>query len=87
MSNDQDKPDLASASLIREALQARFGESPQVDDRLPGLDQLARMASRRVLRRFTDRAVDPALLQLLCACALAAGCCALPFMALKKNKI
>jgi nitroreductase len=72
MSNDQDKPDLASASLIREALQARFGESPQVDDRLPGLDQLARMASRRVLRRFTDRAVDPALLQLLCACALSA---------------
>lgn len=72
MSDDHDNPNPHSAGLIREALQARFGESPQVDDRLPGLDQLARMAGRRVLRRFADRAVDPALLQLLCACALSA---------------
>jgi nitroreductase/FMN reductase [NAD(P)H] len=67
-----DKNNLEAASLIRQTLQARFGESFVVDENLSGLEELARMANRRVLRRFTDRAVDPALLRLLCACALSA---------------
>src|SRR3954469_965048 len=64
--------DAKSAQSIRESLNRRFGEHLTVDDNLAGLDELARLAGRRVLRRTTDRAVDPALLRLLCACALSA---------------
>jgi len=59
-------------SSIRESLNRRFGETPAVDDNLAGLDALARIAGRRVHRRYTDRAVEPELLRLLCACALSA---------------
>jgi nitroreductase len=65
-------PDPTSAKTINAALQHRFGESIAVDENLAGLDALARMASRKVHRRYTDKAVDPALLRLLCACALSA---------------
>src|SRR3569833_3091125 len=57
---------------ITDAFKARFGESPAVDEGLRGLEALARLAGRRVHRRYTDKAVDPALLRLLCACALSA---------------
>src|ERR1700674_3689227 len=60
------------ASSIRDSLSRRFGETLAVDDNLAGLDALARLAGRRVRRRYADRAVDPALLRLLCACALSA---------------
>src|SRR5438128_737355 len=59
-------------SHIRDSLNRRFGETLAVDETLPGLDELARIAGRRVHRRYTDRKVDPALLRLLCACALSA---------------
>jgi nitroreductase/FMN reductase [NAD(P)H] len=36
------------------------------------LDELTRIAGHRVHRRFLDRAVEPDLLRLLCACALSA---------------
>ena len=65
-------PHTKSANAVSDALQARFGETLPVDESVVGLDELARMASRRVHRRYLDRAVDPALLRLLCACALAA---------------
>lgn len=54
------------------ALFERFGERIAVDPRLPGLDELARLASHRVCRRFLDRDVPAELLRLLCACALSA---------------
>jgi nitroreductase/FMN reductase [NAD(P)H] len=57
---------------IHDALNRRFGESPEVDPNLAGLDALARIAARRVHRRYLDKPVDPALLRLLCACALSA---------------
>src|SRR5689334_1094890 len=60
------------AQSIRDSLTRRFGETPAFDENLSGLDALARMARRRVHRRYTDRPVDPALLRLLCACALSA---------------
>jgi nitroreductase len=60
------------AKLIEEALSERFGEALAVDPNLPGLDELARIAGHRVHRRFLPRAVEPALLRLLCACALSA---------------
>ena len=61
-----------SGKAIADALQHRFGESFAVDESLPGLDELARLAGRRVHRRYADRSIDPALLRLLCACALSA---------------
>ena len=65
-------PDPNSAKIITAALQHRFGEQLPVDENLAGLDALARIASRKVHRRYLDKAVDPALLRLLCACALSA---------------
>jgi nitroreductase/FMN reductase [NAD(P)H] len=59
-------------SLIRNALMERFGEDLKVDGGLPGLDGLARIAVHRVHRRYLARDVGPALLRLLCACALSA---------------
>jgi nitroreductase len=66
MTNDQ------SAARIRQALVERFGEGFNVDASLPGLDELARSAGHRTQRRYTDKAVEPDLLRLLCACALSA---------------
>jgi nitroreductase/FMN reductase [NAD(P)H] len=61
-----------SGKAIADALQHRFGKTFAVDESLSGLDELARMAGRRVHRRYSDRAVGPGLLRLLCACALSA---------------
>jgi len=60
------------ATTIGAVLTERFGAAPAVDSALPGLDELARMAGHRSHRRFADRAVAPALLELLFACALSA---------------
>jgi nitroreductase/FMN reductase [NAD(P)H] len=60
------------SSSIRDSLNRRFGETLPVDESLSGLDELARLAGRRVHRRYMDRAVDADLLRLLCACALSA---------------
>ena len=64
--------DPTSAQSIRDSLSRRFGETLAVDENLAGLDALARLASRRVHRRYLDKPVEPALLRLLCACALSA---------------
>jgi nitroreductase len=61
-----------SAQSIRDSLNRRFGEPIAVDESLTGLDALARLTGRRVQRRYKDQPVDPALLRLLCACALSA---------------
>jgi len=60
------------ASIIRDSLKHRFGETLAVDGDLAGLDALARLSGRRVHRRYDGRPVDLALLRLLCACALSA---------------
>jgi nitroreductase/FMN reductase [NAD(P)H] len=60
------------AQTIEAALSARFGEQFEVDPALPGLDELSRLAARRVHRRWLEREVTPELLRLLCACALSA---------------
>jgi nitroreductase/FMN reductase [NAD(P)H] len=64
--------DRGPADTIRAALAERFGEDFSVDPDLAGLDELARLAARRVHRRFADRPIEPALLRLLVACALSA---------------
>jgi nitroreductase len=60
------------ATSIEDDLAQRFGERLPVDPTLAGLDELARIAGHRVHRDFLDRPVEPALLRLLCACALSA---------------
>ena len=68
----QDRNESSLAARIEESLAARFGERLRVDPSLTGLDELARIAGHRVHRDFLDRPVEPALLRLLCACALSA---------------
>ena len=63
-------PELAPS--ITAALAERFGERIDVDPALPGLDELLRIADHRVQRRYLARDVSPALMRLLCACALSA---------------
>jgi len=58
-------------------LRARFGSAPALAEaHLPngmgGVDVLADMANRRVVRRYSDKPIDPALLETLCAVALSA---------------
>ena len=57
---------------IEQALQQRFGARIDVNPQTPGIDELAGMLEHCSHRKWTERAVDPALLRLLCACALAA---------------
>ena len=63
---------MPKAEAIRKDLAERFGEDIPVDAGLSGLDEIARIAGRRVQRRYDGRPVDPSLVRLLCACALAA---------------
>ncbi|MBI3705461.1 MAG: nitroreductase family protein [Rhizobiales bacterium] len=63
-------PDFAQS--IQAALSERFGERLAVDPALPGLEELSRLAARRVCRRYLPREVEASLLRLLCACALSA---------------
>lgn len=62
---------------LKAILRARFGTAPALAEaHLPngtrGVDVLADMANRRVIRRYTDKPVDDALLETLCAVALSA---------------
>jgi nitroreductase len=61
-----------ASDAFRDALAHRFGEDIAVDPALSGLDDLGRLASRRVHRRYLPQPVEPDLLRLLCACALSA---------------
>ena len=53
-------------------LKARFGSAPALTETPQGVDVLADMANRRVIRRYLDKPVDPMLLDALCAVALSA---------------
>ena len=53
-------------------LKARFGSAPALGEAPKGVDVLADMADRRVIRRYVDKPIDPALLDTLCAVALSA---------------
>ena len=63
-----------TAGRIADAVRYRFGEAPaSVDAATPGLDSLLPLLNRRSQRRYdTGRAVEPALVRLLCAAALSA---------------
>jgi nitroreductase/FMN reductase [NAD(P)H] len=53
-------------------LRARFGSAPALTQAPRGVEVLADMANRRVVRRYADKPLDPALLETLCAVALSA---------------
>src|SRR5512138_1213038 len=57
---------------LMDALKARFGTAPTLKDAPKNADVLAEMANRRVIRRYLDKPIDPALLDTLCAVALSA---------------
>ena len=57
---------------LKATLKARFGAAPDLKNAPEGCETLAAMANRRVIRRYTDQPVDPALLDTLCAVALSA---------------
>ena len=57
---------------LQRALRARFVDAPEADSETPGLAALSAMAGRGSHRAFQGRPVDPSLLHLLCAVALAA---------------
>ena len=53
-------------------LRARFGSAPALAEAPRNVEVLADMADRRVMRRYLDKPVDPALVETLCAVALSA---------------
>jgi nitroreductase/FMN reductase [NAD(P)H] len=57
---------------IQNDLALRFGENFTIDEKLSGLDEIARIAGHHVTRHFLERKIDASLLRLLCACALSA---------------
>jgi nitroreductase len=61
-----------AARRVEQAVEQRFGTRIDVDRSTPGIDDLARMLEHCSHRKWTERTVDPKLLQWLCACALAA---------------
>jgi nitroreductase len=64
--------DPETARCLEAVLRERFGEDVAVDPALDGLDELLRLTTHRVHRRYSDRPVDRSLVRLLCACALSA---------------
>jgi nitroreductase/FMN reductase [NAD(P)H] len=65
-------PEKTSSERIAAALKIRYGAGFQVDPDQAGLNELARIAEHRSLRRYRPDPVSTDLLQLLCACALSA---------------
>ena len=57
---------------IENVLEERFGTQIAVDPGLPRLEELLRITGHRSHRKYTGAAVDPALLELLLACAFSA---------------
>jgi nitroreductase len=54
------------------ALRARFGTAPTLSEAPQGVEVLADMANRRVMRRYQEKPVDPALIEVLCGVAMSA---------------
>lgn len=65
-------PTADAAVRIESAVAERFGAPVTVNPELPGLDELQRIAEHSSHRKYTEAAVDSALLRLLFACALSA---------------
>lgn len=64
--------DRAARRALTSALATRFGEDVPLPEPLGGLETLAAIATHRTGRSYQARAVAPALLRLIAACALSA---------------
>lgn len=53
-------------------LEQRFGERIAIDPELQGLERIDTIVKHRAIRRYSDKAVDPEIVRLICACALSA---------------
>ena len=64
----------AATAALAAALDRRFGDADGLAEAAPEdtRSNLAGLASHRVIRAYTDRPVDPALVDLICATALSA---------------
>lgn len=64
----------AARATLAEALDHRFGDAAGLAQAAPhhGLGTLAGLAAHRVIRGYSDRDVDPRLVDLICAAALSA---------------
>lgn len=60
------------AKDIEASIERRFGERIAVDPDLEGLERIDSIVKHRVIRRYSDKPVDPQLLRLVCASALSA---------------
>jgi nitroreductase/FMN reductase [NAD(P)H] len=65
-------PNDPTAEQLASAAQARFGQTFNVPHGVPNAAELLRMLTHSSHRRWTDQAIEPDLLKLLFACALAA---------------
>ncbi len=65
-------PSDPTSEQLASAAQARFGQPFNVPQGLPNAGELLRMLTHSSHRRWTDQAIQPDLLKLLFACALAA---------------
>jgi nitroreductase/FMN reductase [NAD(P)H] len=61
-----------SRATLADALATRFGEQFNIPAELADPAALARIAAHRTHRRYLQTPVNPALLRLICACALSA---------------
>jgi nitroreductase/FMN reductase [NAD(P)H] len=61
-----------TTARIAAAVEKRFGERIEIDPQTAGAETIARMLEHCTHRKWTDRAVTPQLLRLLCAAALSA---------------
>jgi nitroreductase/FMN reductase [NAD(P)H] len=61
---------MSLAHTLETFLEQRFGEPVAVDPALEGLERIESIVKHRVLRRYSDKPVDPELVRLICACGL-----------------
>jgi nitroreductase/FMN reductase [NAD(P)H] len=61
---------MSLAQTLETLLEQRFGERIAVDPALDGLERIESIVKHRVLRRYSDKPVDPELVRLICACGL-----------------
>jgi nitroreductase len=62
----------SASPRMSDLLSLRFGEDLSVPEELEDNPVLLEMASHRTVRSYSERAIDPQLLRLVCACGLSA---------------
>ncbi len=61
---------MSLAHTTRSIPGAAFRRAVAVDPALEGLERIESIVKHRVMRRYSDKPVDPELVRLICACGL-----------------